>query len=89
MGVRQMADYLKGEGYHVGKKLVRRLMALMGLRAVYPLKSLSKGGWTKYRMPYLLRGLQITRRNQVWSTDISYIPFCNSILWLRKKVEAY
>lgn len=41
MGVRQMADYLKGEGYHVGKKLVRRLMALMGLRAVYPLKSLS------------------------------------------------
>lgn len=54
MGVRQMVDYLKGEGYHVGKKLVRRLMALMGLRAVYPLKSLSKGGWTKYRMPSLM-----------------------------------
>lgn len=53
-GVRQMVDYLKGEGYHVGKKLVRRLMALMGLRAVYPLKSLSKGGWTKYRMPSLM-----------------------------------
>ncbi len=32
--------------------------------AVYPLKSLSKGGWIKYRMPYLLRGLRITRRNQ-------------------------
>lgn len=53
-GVRQMVDYLKGEGYHVGKKLVRRLMALMGLRAVNPLKSLSKGGWTKYRMPSLM-----------------------------------
>lgn len=75
MGVRQMVDYLKGKGYHVGKKLVRRLMTLMGLRAVYPLKSLSKGGWVKYRMPYLLRGLQITRRNQVWSTDISYITY--------------
>ena len=50
-GVRQMVDYLKGEGYHVGKKLVRRLM---GLRTVYPLKSLSKGGWTKYRMPSLM-----------------------------------
>lgn len=49
-----MVDYLKGEGYHVGKKLVRRLMALMGLRAVYPLKSLSTGGWTKYRMPSLM-----------------------------------
>ena len=80
MGVRQMVDYLKGEGYPVGKKLVRRLMALMGLRAVYPLKSLSKGGWIKYRMPYLLRNLQITERNQVWSTDISYIPMENGFM---------
>lgn len=47
MGVRQMADYLKGEGYHVGKKLARSLMALMGLRTVYPLKSLNKGGRNK------------------------------------------
>lgn len=89
MGVRQMADYLKGEGYHVGKKLVRRLMALMGLRAVYPLKSLSKGGWTKYRMPYLLRGLQITRRNQVWSTDISYIPMENGFMYLYAIIDVY
>ena len=48
MGVRQMVDYLKGEGYHVGR--------IMGLKAVYPLNSLSKGGWITYRMPYLLRG---------------------------------
>lgn len=89
MGVRQMVDYLKGEGYHVGKKLVRRLMALMGLRAVYPLKSLSKGGWTKYRMPYLLRGLQITRRNQVWSTDISYIPMENGFMYLYDIIDVY
>lgn len=54
MGVRQMVDYLKGEGYHVGKKLVRRPMALMGLRAAYLLKSLSKGGWAKHRMPSLM-----------------------------------
>lgn len=54
MGVRQMVDYLKGEGYHVGKKLVRRLTALMGQKAAYPLKSLSKGGWAKYRMPSLM-----------------------------------
>lgn len=87
MGVRQ--NYLKGEGYHVGKKLVRRLMALMGLRAVYPLKSLSKGGWIKYRMPYLLRGLQITRRNQVWSTDISYIPMENGFMYLYAIIDDY
>ena len=89
MGVRQMVDFLKGEGYQVGKKLVRRLMALMGLRAVYPLKSLSKGGWIKYRMPYLLRGLRITRRNQVWSTDISYIPMENGFMYLYAIIDVY
>ena len=89
MGVRQMVDYLKGEGYRVGKKLVRRLMALMGMRAVYPLKSLSKGGWIKYRMPYLLRGLRITRRNQVWSTDISYVPMENGFMYLYAIIDVY
>ena len=89
MGVRQMVDYLKREGYHVGKNLVRRLMALMGLRAVYPLKSLSKGGWIKYRMPYLLRGLRITHRNQVWSTDISYIPMENGFMYLYAIIDVY
>ena len=84
-----MVDYLKREGYHVGKKLVRRLMALMGLKAVYPLKSLSKGGWIKYRMPYLLRGLRITRRNQVWSTDISYIPMENGFMYLYAIIDVY
>lgn len=84
-----MVDYLKGEGYHVGKKLVRCLMALMGLRAVYPLKSLSTGGWTKYRMPYLPRGLQITGRNQVWSTDISYIPMENGFMYLYAIIDVY
>ena len=89
MGVRQMVDYLKVQGYHVGKKLVRRLMALMGLKAVYPLKSLSKGGWIKYRMPYLLRGMRITRRNQVWSTDISYIPMENGFMYLYAIIDVY
>lgn len=89
MGVRQMVDYLKGEGYHVGRKLVRRLMALMGLRAIYPLKSLSKGGWIKYRMPYLLRGMNITHRNQVWSTDISYIPMEDGFMYLYAIIDVY
>lgn len=41
-------------------------MNLMDLRAIYQMKSLSKGGWVKYRMPYLLRNLLIDRPNQVW-----------------------
>ena len=70
MGTRQMVDYLKAEGFMVGRKLVRRLMALMDIKAIYPHKSLSRGGWIKYRMPYLLRNLYITHPNHVWSTDV-------------------
>ena len=47
------------------------LIALMDIKAIYPHKSLSRGGWIKYRMPYLLRNLYITHPNHVWSTDIS------------------
>ncbi len=82
MGVRQMVDYLKAEGFKVGRKLIRRLMKQMDLKAIYPMKSLSKGGWVKYRMPYLLRHLEITRPNQAWSTDISYIAVEHGFMYL-------
>lgn len=49
MGSRQVVDYIKSLGLVVGRKLVRRLMALMDIRAVYPMKSLSKGGWKLVR----------------------------------------
>lgn len=89
MGVRQMVDFLRGKGYKVGKKLVRRLMKLMDLRAIYPMKSLSKGGWVKYRMPYLLRNLEVTRPNQVWSTDISYIAMEHGFMYLYAIIDIY
>ena len=56
-GVLQMQDYLQDEGYQVGEKLVRRLIRLMGLVAIYPKKNLSKLGHAKYIHPYLLRYL--------------------------------
>lgn len=89
MGARQMVDYLRGEGFMVGRKLVRRLMALMDIRAIYPLKSLSKGGWIKYRMPYLLRHLDISHPNQVWSTDISYIAMEHGFMYLYAIIDVY
>ena len=73
MGARQMVDYLKAECFRVERKLVRRLMALMDIKAIYLQKSLSKGGWIKNRMPYLLRNLDITHPNHMWSKDISYV----------------
>ena len=89
MGVRQMVDFLRGKGYKVGKKLVRRLMNLMDLRAIYPMKSLSKGGWVKYRMPYLLRNLLIDRTNQVWCTDISYVAMEHGFMYLYAIIDVY
>lgn len=89
MGVRQMVDFLRGKGYNVGKKLVRRLMNLMDLRAIYPMKSLSKGGWVKYRMPYLLRNLLIDRPNQVWCTDITYVAMEHGFMYLYAIIDVY
>ena len=89
MGVRQMVDFLRGKGYKVGKKLVRRLMNLMDLRAIYPMKSLSKGGWVKYRMPYLLRNLLIERPNHVWCTDITYVAMEHGFMYLYAIIDVY
>ena len=84
-----MVDYLKAEGFRVGRKLVRRLMALMDIKAIYPQKSLSKGGWIKYRMPYLLRNPDITHPNHVWSTDISYVAMEHGFMYLYAIIDVY
>lgn len=70
-GILQMQDYLRDEGYTVNYKRVRRLLRLMGLRAIYPQKNLSKLGLAKYIHPYLLRNLKIDRPNHVWEIDIT------------------
>jgi putative transposase len=62
------------KGYKVNVKRIRRLMRLMGLMAVYPAKKLSVGNKAHTIYPYLLRGLKIERNDQVWQTDITYIP---------------
>ena len=81
-GSRQMARHLRREGIKVGRHRVRRLMRLMGLRAIYckPRTSDPHPGHKVY--PYLLRGLAVTRANQVWCTDISYIPMRRGFLYL-------
>lgn len=73
-GVIGMTDFLLENGFKVGLRRVRRLMRKMGIDAVYRKKSLSKLGQAVYIRPYLLRGLNINHRNQVWSIDITYIP---------------
>lgn len=88
-GVKKMTGYLRNEGFAVNEKRVRRLMRKMCLMAIYPQKSLSKGGAPKYFHPYLLRHLDITHRNQVWSTDISYIPMKDGFMYLYAVIDVF
>lgn len=73
-GSRQMARHLRREGYTVGRKRMRRLMARMGLEPIYqrPRTTIPHPGHRIY--PYLLRDMVIDRPNQVWCADITYIP---------------
>lgn len=88
-GVEGMVDHLLLLGFFVGPKLVRRLMRKMRITAIYPRKSLSRLGQPQYRMPYLLRGLDITRPNQVWSIDITYIPMLHGFMYLTAIIDVY
>jgi putative transposase len=88
-GVLRMRDYLFTLGIVANHKRVRRLLRLMGLMAIYPKKNLSKLGLKKYIRPYLLRGLAITRPNQVWAIDITYIPMKKGFLYLTAIIDLY
>lgn len=81
-GSRQMARALRREGLCVGRHRVRRLMRLMGLRTIYQTPRTSDPHPAHRIYPYLLRGLTINRANQVWCTDITYIPMRKGFLYL-------
>lgn len=81
-GSRRMKAQLCGLGYPIGRERVQRLMRLMGLEAIFPGPNTSKRAQEHKIYPYLLRGVEITRPNQVWSTDITYIRLAGGFLYL-------
>lgn len=81
-GVPRMTAWLIRQGYQVNPKRIRRLMRLMGLKAVYPKRCLSKSVKEHKKYPYLLKGLVIDRPDQVWCTDITYIRLVQGFLYL-------
>jgi putative transposase len=81
-GSRRMTAGLVAQGFPVNRKRVSRLMALMGIEAVYPKPKLSQPGEGHKIYPYLLRGVAVERVNQVWSTDITYIRMAQGFLYL-------
>jgi len=81
-GVRRIHAALLKEWFGVGERLVRKLLRQMCLRAVEPKRNLSKPVSEHKKYPYLLRGLDIVRPNQVWATDITYIKTENGFVYL-------
>jgi putative transposase len=81
-GARKIAAWLKSECHNVNRKRVRRLMQLMGLKAIYRRPWTSKPAPGNKIYPYLLNGMEITRPNQVWCADITYIPMARGFLYL-------
>jgi putative transposase len=82
MGSRMLSDTLNLEGHKVNRKRLQRLMRLMGIEAIYPKKRLTVRNPEHEIYPYLLRGTEVTSKNQVWSTDITYIPVKTGFLYL-------
>jgi putative transposase len=82
LGSRRITTWLRGEGHAVNRKRVQRLMRRMGLEAVYPKPRLSVCGAGHKVYPYLLRNVTVARADQVWSTDITYIPLPNGFMYL-------
>jgi len=88
-GIRRMTEALRLNGFHVNRKRVGRLMRKMGLEAIYPKPKLSKKNPEHRVYPYLLKGVNIHRPNQVWSTDITYIPMAQGFAYLIAIMDWY
>lgn len=88
-GRRQMTAWLRMQGYRVNEKRVRRLMSLMGLVAVFPGRKTTIPNREHRVYPYLLRGVEVVRPNQVWSADITYIPMREGFMYLVAVIDWY
>ncbi len=88
-GVERMTAWLRVQGYEINPKRVRRLLREMGLEAVYPKPRLSEAQAGHRIYPYLLRGVEIEKVNQVWSTDITYIRIFQGFVYLVAIMDWY
>ena len=86
-GSRRMTVWLNAQGEEVNRKRVRHLMRVRGLEAIYPKPRLSLAGKGHRIYPYLLRGVKIERRDQVWSTDITYVPMPSGFMYLAAVID--
>jgi putative transposase len=89
-GVERMTDYLNLDlGHNVNVKRIRRLYGLMALNTIYCKPRTTLRDKTNYVHPYLLRGLKIVRPNQVWQTDITFIPMRRGFMYMAAIIDVY
>ena len=88
-GARQMSKQLYAAGHKVGRKKARRYMTDMGIDPIYPKMNLSKRAHNAHILPYLLRNAIITRPNQAWSVDITYISMKHGFMYLTAIIDWY
>jgi putative transposase len=87
LGSRRLTRWLIGQGEAVNRKRVQRLLRVMGLEAIYPKPKLSAAGRGHRLYPYLLRNVSIERPDQVWSTDITYVPLVGGFMYLAAVID--
>jgi putative transposase len=88
-GSRRIRDWLEDRDHVVNRKRVQRLMRQMGMAALYPKCNLSRRNQAHRVYPYLLKGLNIDRANQVWATDVTYIPMARGFVYLVAIIDGY
>jgi putative transposase len=86
-GARMLRDFLRAEGIDIGREKVAAMMRRMGVEAVYRRPNTSKPAQGHKIYPYLLRGMEIERPNQVWAMDITYIPMARGFVYLAAVVD--
>jgi len=90
LGSRRLTKWLReDQGEPVNRKRVQRLLRLMGLEAIYPKPRLSVPGQEHRIYPYLLRGVEVTKPDQVWSADITYLPMAKGFMYLAAIIDWY
>ncbi len=87
LGSRRLRAWLTAQGEAVNRKRLQRLMRLMGLEAIYPKPKLSAARAGHRIYPYLLRNVRIQRPDQVWSTDITYVPLAAGFMYLAAIID--
>lgn len=89
LGTRRMKVELQNRGFKIGRHRVRSLMRKMRIRVIYCQPKTTKIDPTKYKYPYLLNGLKVSKPNQVWAIDITYIPMAKGFMYMVAIIDLY